>query len=177
MNDFRETINDLSEMEIQGKACSGCELGRRGFLVAAAQSAAAALGMIMVPGLVRALPVLEPETAPGERRYAIPAADGVSVDEEASLILARHAGVVYAFSLACPHKRAALRWQPQNARFECPKHKSRYQPDGVFISGRATRSMDRFAIRRDSAFVVADTDRMFREDSHAAAWRAAVVLV
>lgn len=157
-------------------ACSGCELGRRGFLVAAAQSAAAALGLVIAAVPARAMRMPMPASgSPDERRYPIPAADGVSVDEEASLILARSAGAVYAFSLACPHKRTALRWQPQNGRFECPKHKSRYQPDGVFISGRATRSMDRYAIRRDGAFVVADTGRIFREDASAAAWRAAVV--
>lgn len=157
--------------------CGGCEPARRLFLVSAMQAAAAAIGIAVVPSLVRALPLTGPPLATGERRYAIPAADGVSVDEDASLILVRHAGAVYALSLACPHKRTAVRWQPGNGRFECPKHKSRYQPDGVFISGRATRSMDRFAIRRDGAVVVADTDRMFREDSDAAAWRAAVVRV
>lgn len=158
-------------------ACPGCEPARRLFLISAAQAAAAALGIAMVPSLVRAMPLVDDGQPRGERRYAIPAADGVSVDEDASLILARHAGSVYALSLACPHKRTAVRWQPGNGRFECPKHKSRYQPDGVFISGKATRSMDRFAIRRDGAFVVADTDRMFREDADTAAWRAAVVKV
>lgn len=161
--------------EVPRARCDGCEPARRLFLISAARAAAAALGMSVVPALVRAMPLGDAHLPAGERRYAIPAADGVMVDEEASLILARHAGSVYALSLACPHKRTAVRWQPGNGRFECPKHKSRYQPDGVFISGRATRSMDRFAIRRDGAFVVADTDRMFREDQQAAAWRAAVV--
>lgn len=156
-------------------ACDGCEPARRIFLIGAAQAAAAAFGLVVAPGLVRAMPLLDPPLAAGERRYAIPAADGVMVDEDASLILVRHAAAIYALSLACPHKRAAVRWQPGNGRFECPKHKSRYQPDGVFISGRATRSMDRFAIRRDGAFVVADTDRTLREDTALDAWRAAVV--
>ena len=166
-------MNELPE--VQPEACAGCEPARRLFLISALQSAAAALGIAAVPGFARAMSLPMDGPATDERRYAIPAADGVTVDEEASLILARHAGVVYAFSLACPHKRTAVRWQPANARFECPKHKSRYQPDGVFISGRATRSMDRYAIRRDGAFVVANTERMYREDADAAAWRAAMV--
>lgn len=110
-----------------------------------------------------------------ERRYPVPAADGVFVDEPASVILARRAGAVYAFSLACPHKRTALRWQEGNSRFECPKHKSRYRPDGAFISGRATRSMDRFAIRRDGGSVVVNLDRLYREDRDHTAWQSAVV--
>lgn len=166
-------MQDFPDIQVDG--CGGCEPARRRFLLSMVQAAAAALGIAAVPSLVRALPLGMPEQATDERRYAILPADGVAVDEDASLILARHAGAVYALSLACPHKRTAVRWQPANGRFECPKHKSRYQPDGVFISGRATRSMDRFAIRRDGAFVVADTGRMFREDADAAAWRAAVV--
>lgn len=161
--------------DVNAEACHGCEPARRMFLLAAAQAVAAAIGIAFVPSIVRALPLADAELAADERRYTIPPADGVMVDEDASLILARHAGAVYAFSLACPHKRTAVRWQPGNARFECPKHKSRYQPDGVFISGRATRSLDRYAIRRDGAHVVADTRRMYREDADAAAWRAAVV--
>ena len=57
----------------------------------------------------------------------------------------RFQGVVYAFNLSCPHQNTALKWQPDDQRFQCPKHKSRYQPDGTFISGRATRGMDRLA--------------------------------
>jgi Rieske Fe-S protein len=155
--------------------CDGCEPARRLFLIRAAQAAAAAIGIAVVPSLARAVPLSHGAPGAPERRYAIPPADGVLVDEDASLVLARHAGSVYALSLACPHKRTAVRWQPATGRFECPKHRSRYQPDGVFISGRATRSMDRFAIRRDGAFVVADTGRMYREDTDVAAWRAAVV--
>ena len=54
-------------------------------------------------------------------------------------------------------------------------HKSRYQPDGVFISGRATRNMDRLAVRREGDTIVVDVDKLYRSDQNAADWAAAVV--
>lgn len=161
-------------------ACGGCELGRRAFVVTAAQAAAAILGVTLLAPLANALPVGAGEAGGAmleERRYPLPATDGVAVDETAGVILARSAGVVYAFNLKCPHKGTALRWQEAAGRFQCPKHKSRYQPDGVFISGRATRSMDRHAIRRDGAIVIVDPARLFREDLHPREWEAACVRV
>lgn len=155
--------------------CSSCELGRRTFLVTAAQSVAALLGLSFAPAIARAVPAGARDETSRDRRYAIPATDGVSIDEDASVILARSQNAVYGFSLACPHKGAALGWQPRNGRFECPKHKSRYEPDGAFISGKATRSMDRHAIRRDGDHVVVDIGRLYREDRHPAEWQAAVV--
>ena len=50
-----------------------------------------------------------------------------------------------------------------------------YQPDGVFISDRATRNMDRFAVRRDAGTIVVDVDKVFKSDQDAAGWAAAVV--
>ena len=89
--------------------------------------------------------------------------------------MARYRGRVYAFSLSCPHQHTALRWQPGDQRFQCPKHHSRYTPDGTFISGRATRSMDRFAVRREGANVVADLGRLIKQDEDRAGWDAAFV--
>lgn len=156
--------------------CGGCELGRRAFVVAAGHAAAAMLGVTLLAPLAGAMPA---PVADGreERRYPLPGHDGVAVDETAGVILARSAGAVYAFSLKCPHKGTALRWQGAARRFQCPKHKSRYQPDGVFISGRATRSMDRHAIRRDDTVVVVDLGRVFREDLDPRGWEAACVRV
>lgn len=158
-------------------ACGGCELGRRAFVVAAGQAAAAMLGVTLLAPLAAALPMPTGDEAQDERRYRIPAQDGVAVDEKAGVILARTAGTVYAFNLRCPHKGTALRWQEAAGRFQCPKHKSRYQPDGVFISGRATRSMDRHALRRDGEAIVVDLDRIYREDLDPRAWEAACVRV
>ena len=110
-----------------------------------------------------------------ERTYPIPPADGATIDKDAQVILVRFEGHVYAFSLSCPHQNTALRWLPEDHRFQCPKHKSKYQPDGQFISGRATRGMDRFAIRRAGDTVVVDLDVLHKQDTDAAGWSAALV--
>ena len=92
------------------------------------------------------------DRAPGSRRghsLSRPAEDGVTIDKDHEVILARYQQAVYAFSLSCPHQKTPLRWQAEDHTFRCPKHKSRFQPDGVFVDGRATRSMDRYAIRRE----------------------------
>jgi nitrite reductase/ring-hydroxylating ferredoxin subunit len=112
-----------------------------------------------------------------DKVYPIPAADGVVIDKDESVIIARFDGKVFAFSLACPHQNTALRWDKGNKRFKCPKHESRYQPDGTFIDGRATRSMDRFAIKRDGEQVSVNLDALYREDENQAEWSRAVILL
>jgi nitrite reductase/ring-hydroxylating ferredoxin subunit len=107
--------------------------------------------------------------------YPIPDADGATIDHDNQVILVRFQGKAYAFNLSCPHQNTALRWHPEDGQFQCPKHHSRYTPDGVFISGRATRSMDRFAVRRDGANILVDLDRLFRQDQDAADWNTAFV--
>lgn len=52
----------------------------------------------------------------------------------------------------------------QGRGVQCPRHESNYPPDGEFISGRATRGVDRFAIRREGKEVAVDLSRVFRED-------------
>jgi Rieske Fe-S protein len=162
--------------------CSSCpivESGRRAFLRdlgAAAASVAIALGV--APAGASALPwrfVQALSTNGRDRTYPIPSADGVQIDKDESVIIARVGNKVFAFSLACPHQNTALRWEGDNNRFQCPKHKSKYQPDGTFISGRATRSMDRFAVRRDGANLIVDLDRLYQQDDNPAEWGAAVV--
>ena len=68
-----------------------------------------------------------------EHAYPIPAGDGATIDKENQIILVRFTEKVYAFNLSCPHQNTALHWLAEEGRFQCPKHKSRYQPDGVFI--------------------------------------------
>ena len=103
------------------------------------------------------------------------ATDGATIDKKEQVILVRFQGVVYAFNLSCPHQNTALKWDAADQRFQCPKHKSKYQPDGTFISGRATRGMDRLAIRRDGETVVVNVDVMFEQDKDPAGWTAARV--
>lgn len=137
---------------------------------------AAALGL---PARLLALPIeeVESQSSGHDRRYPVPASDGVQIDHDAQVILVRLDGRAYAFSLACPHQAAALKWVAKENRFQCTKHDSRYQPTGVYTSGRATRNMDRFPIRRENASLVVDVSHAFQSDRDAAAWNAASVVV
>jgi nitrite reductase/ring-hydroxylating ferredoxin subunit len=108
--------------------------------------------------------------------YPVPATDGADIDRGNEVILVRYRNEVFAFNLSCPHQNTALRWNETDMRFQCPKHHSQYQPDGEFITGRATRNMDRLAIRRDATNnIVVDPDTLYRSDEDAAEWKAAVV--
>ncbi len=110
-----------------------------------------------------------------EAVYPIPAQDEATIDREHEVILVREQNRIYAFALWCPHQRTALRWQAEERRIRCPKHKSTFQPDGTFISGRATRALDRYAIRRDGDTVVVDLSAVLQEDKDAERWGQAVV--
>ena len=44
----------------------------------------------------------------------------------------------------CTHLGCLPKWVDVNDRFECPCHGSRFQKTGLYISGPAPRSMDRF---------------------------------
>jgi nitrite reductase/ring-hydroxylating ferredoxin subunit len=186
-------MTDLTTLE--ERDCGGCTLRdvldapaameRREFLRAAG-AVVASLGLfgggarvasaMPLPGVARPLGASRADSA-AEKRYAIPAADGVAIDKGNSIIIARAAGKVYAFSLSCPHQNTALRWSAEDREFQCPKHKSHYRPDGAFIEGRATRDMDRMAIRRDGNAIVVDVDLLIQADEHPREWAAAFVAV
>jgi Rieske Fe-S protein len=148
--------------------CGGCTLvGRRTFVREAALAAAAlALPVHMIEALA-----LHRESA----TYPMPTADGVFIDKKNEVIVARAGGQVYAFMLACPHQNTALRWNASVHRFQCPKHHSQYQADGTFIDGRATRSMDRFGVKRDGSNLVVDLDKVYEDDKDHAGWKAAAI--
>lgn len=112
-----------------------------------------------------------------ERRYPLPAADGVSIDRVQQVILVRLQNHVFAFNLSCPHQNAAVRWVENSHRFQCTKHDSQYQPDGAYVTGRATRNMDRLPIRRDGSSVVVNLDQIIQSDADPSGWAAAVVTV
>lgn len=160
-------------------SCDGCALGasRREFLGDAVAAIAAIVGgLSLVPAHALAMRLDSASSVSGSQAtYPLPPADGVTIDKEREVILVRWKGMVYAFRLSCPHQRTALKWRENNGRFQCPKHKSKYQPDGTFISGRATRGMDRYAVRRNGNEIVVDLSRVFLEDKDAAGWTAAVV--
>jgi nitrite reductase/ring-hydroxylating ferredoxin subunit len=161
-------------------SCGACPLEeRRAFIGQAALVLAgvvAALGG--APGRARALPVRfgRALAAAGDLlTYPIPAADGAQIDHDNQVILVRYQQKIYAFNLSCPHQNTALHWQPEDGIFQCPKHHTRYHPDGTFISGRATRSMDRFGLRRDAGNVIVNVALFYRQDRNPAEWTAAFV--
>jgi Rieske Fe-S protein len=161
--------------------CAGCggTTSRRHALGQVSTAALAAMiGVELWPGSARAVPVAEASgepAGPATASYPVPAADGVTIDRDNQVILVRFQQHAYAFNLACPHENTALRWKEREGLFQCPRHESRYKPDGTFVSGRATRDMDRLAIRRDGDRLVVDLDRMFRSDQQAQEWAAATV--
>jgi len=160
-------------------ACVDAAITRRNWLRSAAGVGA---GMLLV-GLgvtgADALPIVfaEGAQAGAERRYPIPAADSVTIDRPAGLIVVRAAGHLYVFALSCPHQNNAVKWVPKDSQFQCTKHDSHYQVDGLHTSGRATRNMDRYVIRRDGDSVVVDLHRWLQSDKDPAGWAAATIAV
>jgi nitrite reductase/ring-hydroxylating ferredoxin subunit len=160
--------------------CGGCgpaDRDRRAFL----QTAGCLAGTLAILGLVGAdasaldVSFVAGTQAGNERTYPVPAADGVTIDREAQVIIARSSGRIAAMALSCPHQNAAVKWLPNDHRFQCTRHDSKYTPDGTYTSGRATRNMDRFPIRRDGATLHVDVTRVFHSDQDAAGWAAASV--
>lgn len=152
--------------------CAGCAT-RRVFL---RDSLALATGVALLGAPLELLRAL-PGGSTHALRYPLPAADGASIDADNEVILVRVAGGVYAFALSCPHQNTALKALPRNGGFQCTRHKSKYRPTGEFISGRATRHMDRLAIAREGEVVVVDPATAFESDTNPAGWAAAKVAV
>ena len=115
--------------------------------------------------------------AGSERRYPVPSSDGVTIDRTNQVIIVRLQAHVYAFNLSCPHENTALKWLPKDMRFQCPKHESKYQPTGTFTSGRATRNMDRLAIRQEADALYVDLSHIIKSDVDPAGWSAAMIPV
>ncbi len=152
-------------------------MGRRAFLRDTALAVAAIVAV--TPG-AEALPVRSIAALAATAKfvtYPVPVADGVHVDTHSEIILARVGGKVFAFDLECPHQQTDLRWLASDKRFRCPKHKSLYSAEGIYLEGRATRSMDRHAIRQEGATVVVDLDKRYEEDQDGALWKDAFVTV
>ena len=166
--------------------CEGCPIAtnRRAFLRDVGVAAAAAIAATAVgrPALALAQSVMEIEpiagaTGPMERAYAIPTADSVSVDAANDVILARWQGRLYAFSLRCPHKGARLEWRQSEERVFCPKHKARFTAAGSHVSGRGSRDLDRYAIRRGANGIVVGLGRAYRSDTDRDEWTRAFIVV
>jgi len=147
---------------------------RREFL----QTAGCFGAFLVALGLPAGAPVTfaEGAQAGNQRRYPIPGTDGVTIDRDAQVILVRASGKLMAMALACPHQNAAVKWIAAEQRFQCTRHDSKYQPDGVYTSGRATRNMDRYPIQKDGASVLVDVTRVYHSDQDAGGWAAAFVV-
>lgn len=156
-------------------ACEGCDVGRRAFLrdAAVVTAALSALGARLGAMPVRTIAAIA--TMQGTVSYPIPAGDSVNIDRKNDTIVARYHDKVFVFARTCPHQNTALGWQAGAKEFQCPKHHSRYTPEGIFIDGRATRSMDRFAVKKDGANVVVDLDKLYQQDTDAEPWKAAFI--
>lgn len=164
-------------------ACAGCGEAtsrRRALGQMSAAMLAAMAGVELWPQTAAAVPVTEAggtQVGPTEYSYPLPPADGVTIDRETQLIVVRFQQRVYVFNLACPHENTALRWKAQSGHFQCPRHESQYQPDGTFISGRATRNMDRFGLARAGDSLRVDLNRFYRSDQQPAEWAAAAIAI
>jgi Rieske Fe-S protein len=162
-------------------ACGECGLApsRRDFvrrLTLALSGAFASIGVSRRAAAALPVSFLAPQTAaPPSHSYPVPPSDGVQIDRKSEVILVRWDHAVYAFNLACPHQNVALRWNEKDRRFKCPKHNSRYEPDGTFVDGRATRGLDRFSIALDGSNVVVDVATMHKQDADPTGWAAAVL--
>ncbi len=163
-------------------ACRGCPVAssRRVFLRDMGLAVAAAVGAVALnrpalafaSGIQEISPIGSSQTV---RTYPIPASDGVFIDADSELILARWENRVYAFSLKCPHKGARLEWRASEQRVFCPKHKARFLASGAHLSGRGSRDLDRYEIRKAQTAITIDLGRLYRQDTGRAAWEAAVV--
>ena len=169
----------MTDRDAAHAPCRGdCETsdGRRAFLQEGLMALAAltalgatadrlhALGRVYASGLASGSTI----------RYPYPESDGAIVDRAHKVIVARYRGAVHAFALECPHRGENVRWQANNNRFYCPKHKSTFQPEGSLIRGKAERGLDRHPITRDDDEVVVDTSVTIRS-TNAEAWEAARV--
>ncbi len=164
------------------ETCGGCgDAGRREFL---RDSALAVAGALLALGLTPREAVALPlsllrgmRRGPDHVSYPLPPADGAQIDRDNGVIMVRWQGHLYAFNISCPHQNTVLKWLSDEGRFQCPKHKSRYQPDGTFISGRATRGMDRFAITREQGNILVDMSHLFEQDKERENWDKATLAV
>ena len=160
-------------------------VGRRLFLrdafLAGAAGALVAVGMTESVAMAMPLAFVEPTTRQSSHvvSYTVPAADGAQIDKGNEVILVRWQNMVIAFNLSCPHQNTALKWDDRDHSFSCPKHHSRFQPDGT-CTMRGQRpcrreNMDRFAIAHDGTGIRVDLDKLYQEDTDGPLWTAAVV--
>jgi Rieske Fe-S protein len=176
--------NESGRANAAESACDGCALiARRDFLRDAGFMAAGVLVALgAAPARAAAAPIqfvsaLSVGEGREEKAYAIPDKDGTQIDKDNGVMITRWQSKVFVFSLACPHQNTMLRWYDKDGAFECPKHHSRFDATGGYVkdSGRATRGLDRYGVRKDGNNVVADLDKLYQEDEDESAWKTAFI--
>lgn len=155
------------------------ESGRRAFLKEGLMAVAA---LTAIAGGAAPLEAMARTYATGRAAgdtltYPVPTADGATIDAANKVVLVRFEGTIAAFALECPHKGTAVEWQPENARFFCPKHKSTFKPEGTLIQGKAARNMDRYAVKIDGGNVVVDRRTLIKSSGDPAAWDGAAAKI
>ena len=157
--------------------CHECTVGSRreflGLVSGTLAAVAVADEWVATVGATGITEIATEQAGPTTLTYPVPAGDGVSIDKKEQMIVVRFQQKVYVFPLACPHENTALRWRQGDLRFQCPRHDSKYKPDGTFMAGRATRNMDRYGVSRTGASVVVDLTTLYQSDTQAALWAAA----
>jgi nitrite reductase/ring-hydroxylating ferredoxin subunit len=168
---------DINQHDACG-ACPAAAANRRAFLrdAALAVAGALALGANASVAFAERVTAVTASLSHGVlRSYALPREGTVSVDVDNDVILSRWEHRIYAFSLRCPHRGTRLEWIANDRNIFCPKHKARFLANGTHTSGRQTRDLDRYDIRREGEAVVVDVSAVRRADQDAARWRLAVV--
>lgn len=163
------------------ESCPAAMAGRRKFLRDVGLAVAGALALSAgrsFAAFAESVGEVRPSGSRGtERTYAMPGTDGVFVDADNDLALARWQNRIYAFSLRCPHRGTKLEWRPNESRLFCPKHKAKFTPNGAHDSGRQSRDLDRYDIVRQGSSLVVDLGALRRADQDLDAWQRAMIAV
>ena len=82
---------------------------------------------------------------PEETLSALPRGEGSIVEHEGEkyAVYRDEAGEAHILPSRCPHLGCRLEWNPDDRSWECPCHGSRFDVDGVILSGPAVRGLKR----------------------------------
>ena len=129
---------------------SGTEINRRDFLN---EIAAAALGIAAVGTAVVTIRYLSPNVLfepPTSFRIGTPdnfAVNSVTYMADQQVYIVSTALGFTAVSAVCTHLGCITQWKPELDLIACPCHGSRFNKDGVVVSGPAPRSLPHFAMK------------------------------
>ncbi len=71
---------------------------------------------------------------------------GVTFDADRRLFVVRDDDSFHVISAICTHLGCTVQWKPDQKRFDCPCHGSRFEPDGTVIGGPAPRPLACYAL-------------------------------